>query len=66
VEHDPREGAKEGYELSKGRYVEIDDNELQAIEIESTHTVDIDSFVPRAETDAAILQFVMQRAVQNR
>jgi non-homologous end joining protein Ku len=34
-----------GYELSKGRYVEIDENELQAIEMESTHTVDIDSFV---------------------
>ena len=31
-----------GYELSKGRYVEIDEDELQAVEIESTHTVDIE------------------------
>jgi Ku protein len=38
-----------GYELSKGRYVEIDEDELQAIEMESTHTVDIDSFVPLAD-----------------
>ena len=44
-----------GYELSKGRYVEIDENELQAIEMESTHTVDIDSFVPLAEIDKRYL-----------
>ena len=43
------------YELSKGRYVEIDEDELQAIEIESTHTVDIDSFVPLAEIDKRYL-----------
>jgi DNA end-binding protein Ku len=42
-----------GYELSKGRYVEIDEDELQAIEMESTHTVDIDSFVrSRRSTNA--------------
>jgi len=35
-----------GYELSKGKYVEIDQDELKAIQIESTHTVDIDGFVP--------------------
>lgn len=40
-----------GYELSKGRYVEIEEDELKAVEIESTHTVDIDSFVPRTEID---------------
>jgi Ku70/Ku80 beta-barrel domain len=43
------------YELSKGRYVEIEEDELQAIEIESTHTVDIDSFVPFAEIDKRYL-----------
>jgi Ku protein len=32
-----------GYELSKGKYVEIDEDELKAIQIESTHTVDIDA-----------------------
>src|SRR6195256_1317821 len=44
-----------GYELSKGRYVEIDEDELQAVEIESTHTVEIDSFVPLAEIDKRYL-----------
>jgi Ku protein len=35
-----------GYELSKGRYVEIDEEELDAVKLESTHTIDIDDFVP--------------------
>jgi DNA end-binding protein Ku len=38
-----------GYELSKGHYVPIDDDELKAVEIESTHTVDITSFVPTVD-----------------
>ncbi len=44
-----------GYELAKGRYVPIDEEELAAVEIESTHTVDIDSFVPLAEIDKRYL-----------
>jgi DNA end-binding protein Ku len=40
-----------GYELSKGRYVPIDEDELKGVEIESTHTVDIEGFVPKAEID---------------
>ena len=44
-----------GYELSKGKYVEIDEDELKAIQIESTHTVDIDGFVARAEIDKRYL-----------
>src|SRR5438105_5608230 len=28
-----------GYEVSKGRYVEIEEDELKAVEIESTHTI---------------------------
>jgi DNA end-binding protein Ku len=40
-----------GYELGNGRYVEIDPEELEAVEIESTHTIDIDKFVPEAEID---------------
>jgi non-homologous end joining protein Ku len=30
-----------GYELSKGKYVEIDEDELEAIQLESTHTIDV-------------------------
>jgi DNA end-binding protein Ku len=44
-----------GYELSKGRYAEIDEDELAAVEIESTHIVDIDSFVPLAKIDKRYL-----------
>ena len=44
-----------GYELSKGKYVEIDEDELEAIQIESTHTVDIDGFVPRSQIDKRYL-----------
>jgi len=44
-----------GYELSKGKYVEIDEDELKAIQIESTHTVDIEGFVPRSQIDKRYL-----------
>jgi len=40
-----------GYAVAKGQYLIIEDAELEAIEIESTHTVEIDSFVPRCEID---------------
>ncbi len=40
-----------GYELSKGSYVPIKPEELEAIRLESTHTISIDSFVPSAEID---------------
>jgi DNA end-binding protein Ku len=38
-----------GYELSKGKYVEIQPEEVKAIQVESTHTLDIDKFVPIEE-----------------
>ena len=40
-----------GYQLTKGKYVEIDDDELKAIQVESTHTIDIDGFVSRGDID---------------
>jgi DNA end-binding protein Ku len=40
-----------GYELSKGKYAEIEPEELETVKLESTHTIDIDSFVPREEID---------------
>ncbi len=40
-----------GYEVSKGKYVGIEPEELEAVEIESTHTIDIDTFVPEDEID---------------
>ena len=40
-----------GYELSKGKYVEIEPDEIDAIEFENTHTIEIDKFVPEDEID---------------
>ncbi|KZD21072.1 Ku protein [Tardiphaga robiniae] len=44
-----------GYEISKGEYVEIEKEELEAVQIESNHTIDIDNFVPRDEIDRRYL-----------
>lgn len=35
-----------GYECAEGEYVMLEDDELDAVELESTRTIDIDSFVP--------------------
>jgi DNA end-binding protein Ku len=40
-----------GYQVSKGRYIEITDEDLEAVSVESTRTIDIDEFVPREEID---------------
>src|SRR5436190_15657848 len=40
-----------GYEISKGKYVEIGPNEIKAIQVDSTHTLDIEKFVPVDEID---------------
>jgi Ku protein len=44
-----------GYELKKGEYVEVEKDELEAVQIESNHTIDIDSFVPKDEIDRRYL-----------
>jgi DNA end-binding protein Ku len=40
-----------GFEIEKGRYVLIDDEELDEVALESTHTIEIEAFVPREEVD---------------
>ena len=40
-----------GYELKRGSYVEIEPEELNAVEVESTRAIDIDKFVPEEEID---------------
>ncbi len=44
-----------GYEVAKGEYVQIDKEELDAVQLESNHTIDIDNFVPRDEIDRRYL-----------
>jgi DNA end-binding protein Ku len=40
-----------GFEVAKGKYLEITDEDLEAVELESTRAIDIDEFVPREEID---------------
>ena len=47
----PREDIGRGYEVGKNQYLVVEDEEFEAIQIESTRTIDIDQFVPRSEID---------------
>ena len=40
-----------GFQVGKGSFVHIEDEEIEAIRIESTHTIEIESFVPREQID---------------
>ena len=40
-----------GYEIAKGQFVRVTPEELEAIEIELTRTINIDEFVPPSEID---------------
>src|SRR4051812_46203058 len=57
VSGDPveREDRIKGYEVGKGEYVQVEDEELDAVQLESTHTIEIDRFVPRSEIDSIYL-----------
>jgi DNA end-binding protein Ku len=41
-----------GYQVDKNVYVTVDDEEIEALQVEASHTIEIDSFVPMAEIDA--------------
>ncbi|HEY1804518.1 MAG TPA: Ku protein [Terracidiphilus sp.] len=57
VTREPVEGSHKGraYEYAKNAYIPVDDDELDAIAIESNHTIEIDSFVPREQIDERYL-----------
>src|SRR5437773_4276340 len=38
-----------GYEIGRDQYLPVEDSEVEALRLESTHTIDIEKFVPRAE-----------------
>jgi DNA end-binding protein Ku len=46
-----RDDAARGYEVGKGQYLIVEDEELDAVQVESTRTIEIDQFVPRSEID---------------
>jgi DNA end-binding protein Ku len=58
VTRQPVEGEDKGrgYEYARGAYILVDDDELDAIAVESNHTIDIDSFVPRDQIDERYLE----------
>ena len=44
-----------GYEYAKNAHIPVDDDELDALAVESKHTIEIDSFVPREQIDERYL-----------
>jgi DNA end-binding protein Ku len=57
VTREPVEGDDKGrgYEYAKNAYIPVDDDELDALAVESKHTIEIDSFVPREQIDERYL-----------
>ena len=47
----PSDQIIKGYEVAKGEYIEITDEELESVALDSTRTIEIDEFVPRDEID---------------
>ena len=45
------EDQAKGYPVAKDSYLLVSDDELDKIQIESSHTIEIEKFVPRAEID---------------
>ncbi len=44
-----------GYEIAKGRYVLVEEDELDNVALASTHTIEIEQFVPMSEVDRIYL-----------
>ena len=57
VTREPVEAADKGrgYEYAKNAYLLIEDEEIESIEVESNHMIEIDSFVPRDQIDERYL-----------
>ncbi len=51
----PDEDRVKGYKIENDSYVLVEDEELDRLALESTHTIDIEAFVPRREVDAIYL-----------
>jgi DNA end-binding protein Ku len=51
----PKEDRVKGYKVAANSYVLLDEEELDEVALESTHTIDIESFVARDEVDELYL-----------
>src|SRR5690242_15368664 len=45
-----------GYEAEKGRFITVEDEELEQLEIESSRTIDLDVFVDESKVDPTYLE----------
>ena len=55
----PREDTARGYEVGKGQYLIVEDEEFEAVQVESTRTIEIDQFVPRNEIDDRYIELTL-------
>ncbi|HET7847806.1 MAG TPA: Ku protein [Pseudolabrys sp.] len=51
----PQEDRVKGYKLDNGEYLLLEDEELDNVALESTHTIDIEEFVPVSDVDRIYL-----------
>ncbi len=51
----PQEDRVKGYEFAKGEYVLVEEDEFDNVALASTHTIDIEQFVPMSEVDRIYL-----------
>jgi DNA end-binding protein Ku len=52
----PQDNIIKGYEVSKGEYIELDPEELEAVTIHSKHTLEIDNFVAKKDINELYLR----------
>lgn len=50
-----KEDRVKGYQVQKGEYILLDEDDLDEVALESTHTIEITQFIPRAEVDEIFL-----------
>ncbi|MGB6349138.1 MAG: Ku protein [Pseudolabrys sp.] len=50
-----QEDRVKGYQFEKGEYVLVEEDELDNVALESTHTIDIEEFVPMSDVDRIYL-----------
>ncbi len=44
-----------GYEVAKGEFIQVEDDEIKSVQVESNRTIDIEQFVRRTEVDELYL-----------
>ncbi len=53
-----------GYQVDKNVYVHVEDEEIEALRVEATHTIEIEKFVPLSQYRRALLRQPLLRRAQ--